>query len=532
MWREYVKMELGFVESLRRRWGVLGIDVEDTKGKGKQRAREADEDEEMEVEKIQVDAEDEGDEGEAARRQIMQGAIVKSVMSSAAKALPKIELFISLQDLLATYPCPASLRDTLLDHLFTLLHETLPADPAAIRLFATRRLLPDLEGEALVDTLKDANERLSSAVRDQNAADERLASAYASFVRDWCQKDIDDSLKGYLITSLQLLAQRKSATPSPALLAETITLLTAYQDSLHEYLPPTSNTPERVLRLARKFTGKDNTKHSAQVWLARLDAEKQFATGEDAKRAWDEARGVVVGTGTDTVWLWGLDPEPDWETTNGRGTGSMETEVGERVRLLERLLGEGHRMQDATAWSAVQETLLMRYAKATDIELKIRLRLETVEEGEVPPAGIRKRKRARGDTGSDARSPSMAYVDARAARVRHVGAAYLMTARVWREVFAQEEAASEEVPACSGRVLETIFEQWRRKDGVHATIAWARWLLAHGKAKAATDIVMRARSSLSDVERIELEHLWKKEVDEDVEATSRDDLEMDPRVSL
>ena len=32
-----------------------------------------------------MDAEDEGDEGEAARRQIMQGAIVKSVMSSAAK---------------------------------------------------------------------------------------------------------------------------------------------------------------------------------------------------------------------------------------------------------------------------------------------------------------------------------------------------------------------------------------------------------------------------------------------------------------
>ena len=32
MWREYVRMELGFVESLRRRWTVLGIDV---KGKGK-----------------------------------------------------------------------------------------------------------------------------------------------------------------------------------------------------------------------------------------------------------------------------------------------------------------------------------------------------------------------------------------------------------------------------------------------------------------------------------------------------------------
>ncbi|KZT70904.1 hypothetical protein DAEQUDRAFT_724645 [Daedalea quercina L-15889] len=361
VWREYVKMELGFVESLRRRWDVLGIEVEDTKRKGKQRALDEDGDDDMgkEMQKMQVDAEDEGDEGEAARRQIMQGAIVKSVMSSAAKALPKIELFISLQDLLATYPCPPSLRDTLLDHLFTLLHETLPQNPTAIRLSATRHLLPGLEGEALVDALKDANERLASAVRDQNAGDERLALVYASFIQDWCRKDIDDSLvshhslqafhmnlilcihvvrtmqKGYLVTSLQLLAQRKSATLSPVLLATAIILLTTCQESLHEYLPPTSNTPERVLRLARKWTGKDSTKHSAQLWLARLDAEKQFSVGEDVKRAWDEARAAVVGEGTDTVWLWGLDPEPDWETTMDCGTGTAETEVGERIRLLE-----------------------------------------------------------------------------------------------------------------------------------------------------------------------------------------------------
>lgn len=109
-------------------------------------------------------------------------------------ALPKIELFISLQDLLATYPCPPSLRDTLLDHLFTLLHETLPDDPAAIRLFATRHLLPDLTGEALVDALRNANEQLASAVRNQNAGNERLASLYTGFVQAWCQKTIDDSL--------------------------------------------------------------------------------------------------------------------------------------------------------------------------------------------------------------------------------------------------------------------------------------------------------------------------------------------------
>lgn len=116
------------------------------------------------------------------------------IVANLKTALPKVELFISLQDLLAHYPCPASVRDTLLDHLFTLLHETLPDDPAAIELSATRRLLPNLEGEALVDALKYANEQLAAALHDQNAADERLALVYASFVQDWCQKNIDDSL--------------------------------------------------------------------------------------------------------------------------------------------------------------------------------------------------------------------------------------------------------------------------------------------------------------------------------------------------
>lgn len=36
MWREYVRMKLGFMEGLRRRWDVLGIDVSNA-GKGKAR---------------------------------------------------------------------------------------------------------------------------------------------------------------------------------------------------------------------------------------------------------------------------------------------------------------------------------------------------------------------------------------------------------------------------------------------------------------------------------------------------------------
>lgn len=83
MWTEYVKFELGFVESMRRRWDVLGIDVN---GKGKGRAQESGgEMNEGEVEQLQAEADSEGDEAEQARREIMQGAILKSVMSNAVK---------------------------------------------------------------------------------------------------------------------------------------------------------------------------------------------------------------------------------------------------------------------------------------------------------------------------------------------------------------------------------------------------------------------------------------------------------------
>ena len=92
MWREYARMELGFVESMRRRWGVLGINI-DSKGKGKA-ASTMDVDESVDgamnegaVEQMQNEADGEGDESDQARREIMQGAIVKSVVSNAVKGL-------------------------------------------------------------------------------------------------------------------------------------------------------------------------------------------------------------------------------------------------------------------------------------------------------------------------------------------------------------------------------------------------------------------------------------------------------------
>lgn len=71
-------MELGFVEGLRRRWDVLGINLGvQAKGNAKEMPLDLEESENQ----MQVDE----DDRDAMRRAIMEGAIIKSVISSAAK---------------------------------------------------------------------------------------------------------------------------------------------------------------------------------------------------------------------------------------------------------------------------------------------------------------------------------------------------------------------------------------------------------------------------------------------------------------
>lgn len=55
-----------------------------------------------------------------------------------------------------------------------------------------------MAGAELVEALRDANEALVGAVRERDAQGggqvEELARVYTEFVREWCTKDLDDSL--------------------------------------------------------------------------------------------------------------------------------------------------------------------------------------------------------------------------------------------------------------------------------------------------------------------------------------------------
>ena len=97
MWREYIRMELGFIEGMRRRWNVLGISTKedertqvgvepDIDMDGNDETVVIDEQREKPPDEV-IAAEKGGDEGEAARTAIMDGAIVKSALSSAIKGV-------------------------------------------------------------------------------------------------------------------------------------------------------------------------------------------------------------------------------------------------------------------------------------------------------------------------------------------------------------------------------------------------------------------------------------------------------------
>jgi U3 small nucleolar RNA-associated protein 6 len=110
------------------------------------------------------------------------------------EAIPKIDLFTALQTLITTYPLEGPLRGTLLDHLYELLRQKLPDDPGAIKLFATRRLGLGLDGEALIDALKSANEVLLGAIGSAG-----VDQVYAEFVEEWARMDLEGNLVGTFI---------------------------------------------------------------------------------------------------------------------------------------------------------------------------------------------------------------------------------------------------------------------------------------------------------------------------------------------
>lgn len=106
-------------------------------------------------------------------------------------ALPEIELFDALNELLIQYPIPSDIRHSLIRHLDTVLKTTLPNDPRAVKILCTRCLRPDMNGDELVDGIKQANETLIASADNKN---EPVFAAYADFVKEWSRALINEDL--------------------------------------------------------------------------------------------------------------------------------------------------------------------------------------------------------------------------------------------------------------------------------------------------------------------------------------------------
>ncbi|KAL4080344.1 U3 small nucleolar RNA-associated protein 6-domain-containing protein [Scleroderma yunnanense] len=458
LWREYIRMELHFIEGIRRRWNILGISLDERKL--------TNEDQQMEVditmdgtgdhmfineEKLPdevVAAEQEGDEGEAARRAIMEGAIVKSAMSNAAKAIPRIYLFLQLDDLIRTHPCQPNLRTNLLDELYSLLQKMIPGDPEAIKMKATRRLreltlsaeLSGSQSERMIDSIQYANEQLVHAVNNPPSDNTRpeISTIYAYFVKEWCQSPtLDPALKQYLISSLRRSAQQPGA--SSILQATHLRLLLSEDKS-----------SKGALKLAKRYS---LTTDAPEVWLARLDAEKA-ANEHDVQLTWTMACSTVHNYAkkedVEKVWLWGLD--------------HLTTREGTRGTLLEDLLKKS--MRDASMQS-IHETLLLRYIS------------DVVYSKHIDDA-------------------------ARHKLIQKIPITYFPTKAVWKHLFSLGCAYEN----LSKTVLCTIYENWRNVDSVQAALSWAGWLTDHADGKEAVKVIKTATAQLPPAERAHLNQLW------------------------
>ena len=130
LWREYIKLELGWVEGLRRRWQVLGVNIEPKAGV------------EVDPEALTGGEGSFGPDGEDARKSILSGQLVIHALNSALTAVPATEPrgMDFRQDLLDTLRIyPSALRSKCLDVVYDDLRQISSSSEAETSTAATAR---------------------------------------------------------------------------------------------------------------------------------------------------------------------------------------------------------------------------------------------------------------------------------------------------------------------------------------------------------------------------------------------------------
>ncbi|KAG9018679.1 U3 snoRNP protein [Tulasnella sp. 427] len=285
LWTEYLKMELAYIETLRK-------ELRRTRDLRKQvvkRAKKKGED--VPAELREVIKEDEG------LKEVMDGAIVREVLRSAVEACPHLPLFTALRRLLFNHPTP--LRESLLSELQAWLNKRLPHNPQAIKLSALWWIDDNwVEGSDLVDLLHSANSKMMAAVKSEDVASAEMGGLYAQWISQSVRRVNSVPLKEYFTRSLRtLIANLPRSRICSKLLATDLQLcrLRQTQDGA---------TTAKLVARARKYI--DLFPSSSEIWISYLEAVKSAEIAE-WEALWSEAREKARGNVDELcrIWLWG-----------------------------------------------------------------------------------------------------------------------------------------------------------------------------------------------------------------------------------
>ena len=227
LWIEWVRLEISFVEKIRKRWEILGIedkvaakaDLETVLQNGEPGLANS-------LLEDQTMAADEGFDSKNTRREhthsaILGGALIEMVITNAAAAFPEDpRLYTNLLSLIR--PMPTVLRSTLLSHIYNLLRSNLvslqPSNGFAVksafdcqaRVILARRYVDDLvlgqisgksiqSGsfdslewiEAIEEAVKAFQESLNTSPEENTSL---LSAEFAAFLHEMRRKTDDASL--------------------------------------------------------------------------------------------------------------------------------------------------------------------------------------------------------------------------------------------------------------------------------------------------------------------------------------------------
>lgn len=249
VWVEWVRLEISFVERMRKRWEILGIkdslaggsekpnlemDV-DGQPAGQEAALETKAEEDQQVAAAAEDIDAAQKKGKNA---VLDGAIVHVVLDNAFAAFSgDVRIYSDLLALIR--PLPTPLRPALLSHIYDNLRTSLPSFPTSESLaqacsILCRRHITDLTMTAVDGlTLKPVEidslewiEAVGNAAKEFKVANKQFDGSNLAFVEDFAAfladnwaKTEDASMKTFLSAHLTRLAQsaEKSGLKSAAL---------------------------------------------------------------------------------------------------------------------------------------------------------------------------------------------------------------------------------------------------------------------------------------------------------------------------